>query len=61
MLSIVYTLQAELSWHEWVTKEGALPLDEEDDFHLAEYDVRDHVSEKVIDEAIPQFCGQFSV
>lgn len=48
----------ELSWHEWVTKEGSMPLDDEDDFNLAEYDVRDQVSDTIIDEAIPEYNGE---
>ena len=54
---MLYIAKAELSWHEWATKEGSMPLDDENDFHLAEYDVRQHLSEKVIDEAIPEYRG----
>ena len=35
-----------------------MPLDDEDDFNLAEYDVRDQVSDTIIDEAIPEYNGE---
>ncbi len=43
-----------MGWHEWVTKEGSQPLD--DDFDLATYDARD-VNEVLISQAIPEFIG----
>mmetsp|Transcript_24677 Transcript_24677/g.36360 ORF Transcript_24677/g.36360 Transcript_24677/m.36360 type:complete len:1256 (+) Transcript_24677:1756-5523(+) len=51
---------AEVQWHEWVTREGSQPIDD-DDMHVATYDARDRVSELLIHEAIPEYIGAIPI